>query len=525
MKLEPDGILRRENGQYKQLALPKKYRRLVYKELHEEMGHLGADRTVHLARQRFHWHWMQSDIEYFIGNRCQCNKQRHPAFHTRDPLKPIATTAPFEMVLINSLHLEKSSGGYEYILVIVYHFTCYCQAYATRNKSARTAAEKLYNESIPRLGFPLKIHHDQGAEFENKLFHHLEELCDVTHSRTTPYHPEGNGQVECFNRTLLSMLRTLPEPYKSHWKDHLNKVIHAYNFTQHESTGHSPFYLTFGCRPCLPIDLVSNLKPPVENKPYPKYVADWQSAMKEAYNIAASKCKVQGDKAKAFYDLKVQSSTLLPGDRVLIKNLSERGRPGKLRPYWEDKVHVIIHRKSPDSPVYQLKPENGTGPIRTLHRNLLFPCGTLLESPSTPRKASPGRQELKPSTALSKRKSERSSKSTHSTRPSPESTEQSDDDEDSDFALVYENVPQSTSSSVLSPFAPAFKNVPEPPEEPTTENAALIENPSQEMLEIPPHSPIPDLPSNNFGNSAFADGGPVDTPAPAADATESLQDQ
>ena len=247
--------------------------------------------------------------------------------------------------------------------------------------------------------------------------------------------------------------------------------------------------------------------------------------MKEAYRIAASKCKAQGDKAKAFYDLKVRSSILLPGDCVLIKNLSERGGPGKLRSYWEDKVHVAVHRKSPDSPVYQLKPEKKFKPIRTLHRNLLFPCGTLLESSSTPQQASPGQQELKPSTTLSKRKSQRSSKSTHPARPSPESTEQSDDDEDSDFVLVHEDVPQLTSSSVLSPFAPAFENVPEPPEEPTTEHAAPIGNPSQAMLEIPPHSPIPDLLSNNFGNSALADGGPVDTPAPAADATESSQDQ
>ena len=246
--------------------------------------------------------------------------------------------------------------------------------------------------------------------------------------------------------------------------------------------------------------------------------------MKEAYRIAASKCEAQGDKAKAFYDLKVRSSTLLPGDRVLIKNLSECGGPGRLRSYWEDKVHVVVHRKSPDSPVYQLKPENGTGSIRTLHCNLLFPCGTLLESSSTPQQASTGQQKLKPSTTLSKRKSQRSSKSTHSTRPSPESTEQSDDDEDSNFVLVHENVPQPTSIRVLSPFAPAFKSVPKPPEEPTTEHAALIENPSQAMLEIPPHSPIPDLPSNNFGNSALADGGPVDTPAPAADATGSSQD-
>ena len=316
LKLEPNGILRRGNGQFKQLVLPKKYCHLVYKELHEEMGHLGADCTVHLARQRFYWPWMQSDIEDFIGNRCQCIKQWRPVSHTRDPLKPIVTTAPFEMVSIDFMHLEKCSGGYEYILVIVDHFTHYCQAYATRNKSARTAAEILYNEFIARFGFPSKVHHDQGADFENKLFHRLEELCDVIHSRTTPCRSGGNGQVRRFNRTLLSMLRKLPKSYKPHWNEHLNKVVHAYNCTRHESTGYSPFCLIFDHHPHLPIDLIFNPKPPVENKSYPKYVADWQSAMKEAYSIAASKCKAQGDKAKAVYDLKVRSSALLPGDRV-----------------------------------------------------------------------------------------------------------------------------------------------------------------------------------------------------------------
>ena len=511
LTLEPDGILRRKNGQYNQLVLPKRYRRLVYKELHEEMGHLGSERTVHLARQRFYWPHMQKDIEDFISNRCKCIKQRRPVFKTRDPLKPIITTSPFEMVSIDFLHLERSSGGYEYILVIVDHFTRYCQAYATRNKSAKTAAEKLYNEFIPRFGFPTKIHHDQGAEFENKLFHRLEQLCDVIHSRTTPYHPEGNGQVERFNRTLLSMLRTLPESFKSHWKDHLNKVVHAYNCTHHESTGYSPFYLLFGRHPRLPIDLVFNTKPATESVPYPQYVANWQSAMKEAYEIAAQHSKAKGDKAKAFYDQKVRSSTLLPGDRVLVKNLAERGGPGKLRSYWEDKVYHVIQHKNPDSPVYQIQPESGDGKIRTIHRNLLFPCGDFL----------PDTAEVKPKQQRPKRiESPRQKK-----KPLPRlqsNPEESSDSSEEELELVFLNdseLPQQ-SSETISP-SPSQQQVEADSQQDTDiQIPGNFDNPAQ-VPELPDAAQVPlevqpVLTPDAFGNSALADNydGAVQIPQP-----------
>jgi hypothetical protein len=82
-------------------------------------------------------------------------------------------------------------------------------------------------------------------------------------------------------------------------------------------------------------------------------------------------------KGKKNCDRRVRCSSLEPGDRVLVRNLTPRGGAGKLRAYWEEAVHVFESRRGSDSPVYEVKPESGHGPNRTLHRNLLLPCDYL----------------------------------------------------------------------------------------------------------------------------------------------------
>lgn len=379
--LGEDQILRRKRGETLQLVLPRKHRRMVLKQLHDDMGHLGANRVCQLTRDRFFWPRMQQDVELYCTSVCSCLKQRRPNVTRRAPLQHLTSSAPFELISLDFLHLEQSSGGYEYVLVIIDHFTRFAQAYATTTKSARAAAEKLFNDFIPRFGIPARIHHDQGREFENRLFHCLEKYCGTTRSRTTPYHPQGNGQVERFNQTLLGMLRTLPESKKSHWRNHLNKVVHAYNSTRNDATGFSPFFLLFGRHPRLPVDLIFGLDQTPTPTSHPEYAKKWKEAMTEAYHLAQERSQQLASRNKESYDRHVNTAILQPGDRVLVRNLSPRGGPGKLRAYWEDKIHTVI-RQVGSLPVYEIQPENQNGRCRTIHRNLLLPCNFLpMENP------------------------------------------------------------------------------------------------------------------------------------------------
>ena len=319
---------------------------------------------------------MQRDIEHYITRVCQCVKQKRPSLPTGTPPQSIVTTAPFELLSIDFLHLETSSGGYQYILVVMDHFTRFAQAYPTHNKSAQTAAEKIFNDFILHFGYPHRLHHNQGGEFENSLFRHLQKLCGITKSHTTSYHPEENGQVERFNRTLLDMLCGLPESQKSCWKDHINKMVYAYNVTRHDATGYSPYFLLFGLEPMLPIDIVFCQHQQAPQK-YGSYLRQWQAAMEEACRIAFEKANKSTTHGRQQHDKYARSSVLQPGDRVLVHNLSPRGGPGKLRSYWETDIHQVVQRNGPDSPVYVVKKEDGNGKSRTLHRNLLLPCPDL----------------------------------------------------------------------------------------------------------------------------------------------------
>ena len=131
LTFDGDGILQRKTATRTQLVLLEKYKSTVLRQLHNEIGHQGVERTTSLIRDRFYWPDMQREIEHYVTQSCTCLKQKKPCRESRAPLVPIVTTQTFKLVSIDFLHLDKCRGGYEYILLTADHYTRYAQAYPT----------------------------------------------------------------------------------------------------------------------------------------------------------------------------------------------------------------------------------------------------------------------------------------------------------------------------------------------------------------------------------------------------------
>ena len=131
--------------------------------------------------------------------------------------------------------LPKSSQGNKYILVVTDIFTKWVEAFALKGTTANTLATVLLNEVICHYGAPCTLCSDQGANPCSSVVQCLCQLLGTSTISTSAYHPEGNGQVEHFNRTLEAILAKTVTDNQHDWDSHLPKALFAYR-TIHETT-------------------------------------------------------------------------------------------------------------------------------------------------------------------------------------------------------------------------------------------------------------------------------------------------
>ena len=374
--VKTDSVLFRtvlQNGENKrQLILPMSLIDRVLEAVHDQAGHQSAEKTVMLARARCFWPTMLADVTAYCDN-CQRCTYAKAGKKVRPKMGTLHAKKPLEVLAMDFTVLERSSSGLENVLVLTDVFTKFTQAIPTRDQKATTVAQVLVKEWFVRFGVPHRLHSDQGRNFESKIVQELCKLYGIEKSRTTPYHPEGNGQCERFNRTLHDRLRTLSTMKKRRWPDYLPELVYTYNCTPHSTTGYAPYYLFFGREPKMPIDHLLGVNDDIDNSTgtVDEWVADHYKRLHTAFQIADSNATRKTEKRQARHNLLADATDLPIGRRVLVRDRTIRGR-NKMQDTWLPNPYRVIERKDPGGNVYTVEPLTGQGGLKTVNRTELL---------------------------------------------------------------------------------------------------------------------------------------------------------
>ena len=197
-------------------------------------------------------------------------------------------------------------------------------------------------------------------------------LLGIEKIRTMPYHPQTNGSAERLHQTLQRIISKLNPEKRQKWPEHIRSVLIAYNATQSQVTGYSPYFLMFGRRPRLPVDL---LFPTVNKREWTHTIDEYVKALyewlTECLQLAQESASKEAKRQKWLYDRKVGAVELHLGDCVLVRLDAFRGQCRKLKNPWGDDIHTVINRKADAIPVYEVKNEH-TGKKKVLHRARLL---------------------------------------------------------------------------------------------------------------------------------------------------------
>ncbi|KAJ8359452.1 hypothetical protein SKAU_G00159770 [Synaphobranchus kaupii] len=306
-----------------QLLVPRALRPDVLRLVHGSVGagHFGNNKTLHRLRGKFHWPGCRHNVKLHVHCCDSCTAQKGPSQCSRAPLQQHLVGAPMERVGVDVLgpFLVTDSGN-RYILVAMDYFTKWPEAFAIPDQSAATMAERLVEEMFTRFGAPAELHSDQGRNFESQLMAEVCKRLGVTKTRTTPLHPQSDGLVERFNRTLATQLAILASQHQRDWDRHLPLVLWAYRSAVQESSQLTPAALMFGRELRTPVDLVFGAPPEPEepSRTREEYYHRLRNRLLVAHDFARKAQASAGFKQKRWYDTRCRGRAFAAGEQVWV---------------------------------------------------------------------------------------------------------------------------------------------------------------------------------------------------------------
>lgn len=321
------------------LVVPVSLRRQVLSECHEHpaAAHQGVEKTYLRVHQSYFWNGMYQDVKTFVQSCDTCQRSKRftsPAV----PLGEVQADFPLQKVAMDIIELPESENKYSYVLVVADLFTRYVSCTPLHRMTTDETIQAFMSSWVSNYGVPHQLLTDQGSNFSSKLAQDVFRFLQIKKLWTTAYHPQTDGCVERFNRSLIKMLRAFSLEHQDSWDLQLPLVTHAYNTAIHSVTGYSPYFLMFGREPPTSVD--SLVKPPSLSS-LPDYVKQQQHALQETF-LDLREANADRSQNRSDKNDKLSPLVFHPGQLVLLNDDTKpAGVAGKLLPRWRGPFRVI----------------------------------------------------------------------------------------------------------------------------------------------------------------------------------------
>jgi len=233
--------------------VPVPLRRLLFNQIHN-VSHPGIRGSRRLISARFVWPGMSKDVGLWARACIPCQKSKIST-HVHSPVQPIPVpTRRFSHVHIDIVGPLPSCQGYSYLLTMIDRTTRWPEVAPLSSISAESCVRAFISTWISRFGVPAVITSDRGSQFTSSVWSGVCAALGIATSNTTSFHPQSNGIIERFHRSLKSSLRA--RLAGSDWLSHLPLVLLGLRATPKEDTGFSVSEAVFGSALTLPGEML-----------------------------------------------------------------------------------------------------------------------------------------------------------------------------------------------------------------------------------------------------------------------------
>ena len=333
----------------RKIVVPNHLRKTVMEQYHSGVlaGHFSGPRLFKTLSKKWWWSGIFKHACEFVKNCPQCVIVSGGGRISRPPLHPIPESRPFQIVGVDIMDLPKTAEGNKHVVVFQDYLTKWPLVYPLPDQKAHRLAKLLVEEVIPFFGVPEALLSDRSTNLLSHLMLDICELLGIQKLNTTAHHPQCDGMVERFNRTLKSMLRKHASRFGNQWDQYLSGVLWAYRNTPHESSGEKPSYLLMGIDCRTPTEAA--FLPPTVREVID--VSDYREKMTislpSARELAVETIQEAQKKYKFQYDRKCTKRSFRVGDWVLVKfPQDESGKDCKLSQPWHGPYRVIAVNES-----------------------------------------------------------------------------------------------------------------------------------------------------------------------------------